>query len=614
MNALLSTPSLAIQRFRWLHLPVVVLVALLQRTPVLRVLVSADTLFVAGAGSVLKSAFAGVLAVGAVDTLVGATQLTSNPSPPASATVGQPFQAAISITGAPLVPGSYEVRGEIPPGLTIAGLFGDLVNSSTLALTGTPTTAGTYTLNIRAWAEANKGGLGGSPIFDYTIQVAGGSGGGDTAPAFTAQPQSRTINVGANVSFTVTVTGSPAPTLQWRKDGTAIMGATSATYAIDNVQAAHAGTYTVVATNSAGTATSSPATLTVNSGGGGGSAPTITLQPLDLTARAGSTVAFTVTATGSPSYQWRKDGSNLSGATAEVLVLDNVSAADAGSYTVVCTGGGASVTSVAAVLSVNSQPASRIRNLSVRTSLEAGRTLIAGFATVGEKTMLVRAVGPTLANFGVTNANADPELDFYQGQDRIDGNDDWPAELAPVFATNGAFALPQGSLDAALARTVSGLHTAHVRGVQTGIVLVEVYDSGGPGRLINVSARNRVGVGADVLIAGFVIDGAVARSLLIRAVGPKLTDFGVTGVLANPKLEIFRAVPGGDPIRISENDDWNPAFVHIAARAGAAGLPLTAGSRDATVIITLPPGAYSAVVSGVGETTGEALVEVYELP
>src|SRR5690606_17496615 len=187
---------------------------------------------------------------------------------------------------------------------------------------------------------------------------------------------------------------------------------------------------------------------------------TITLPPLSLTARAGSTVALTVAATGSPTYQWRKDGVDLAGRTAELLVLDAVSAGEAGSYTVVAANGQGSVTSAAAVVAVNNQPNSRIKNLSVRTQLAAGTILIVGFSTVGEKEMLLRAVGPTLADFGVAGAHADPEIDFYSGQTRIDGNDDWDGSLAPAFAANGAFALPAGSLDAAMLRAISGSHSA----------------------------------------------------------------------------------------------------------------------------------------------------------
>jgi hypothetical protein len=154
----------------------------------------------------------------------------------------------------------------------------------------------------------------------------------------------------------------------------------------------------------------------------------------------------------------------------------------------------------------------------------------------------------------------------------------------------------------------NGSHTAQVRGVGSGVVLVEVYDAAGSGKLINVSARNAVGTGDNILIAGFVVDGTAAKTLLIRGVGAKLAEFGVAGVLADPKLEIY--APAG--VKIAENDSWNPLLQPLARRVGA--FELTAGSRDAALIITLAPGAYTAQISGAGGSTGEALVEVYEVP
>ncbi|HEX2099147.1 MAG TPA: immunoglobulin domain-containing protein, partial [Candidatus Synoicihabitans sp.] len=435
-----------------------------------------------------------------------------------------------------------------------------------------------------------------------------------TAPAFTTHPQSQTVAAGSNVTFTVTVTGSPVPTLQWRRDGTNLAGATSASLALTNVQAANAGSYTVVATNAAGSATSNPATLTVTTGGGT-SAPTIVTQPLSLRARTGGVIALTVAATGNPMYQWRKDGVNIAGATAETLVLENVGAAQAGSYTVQVSNAAGSVTSDAATLTVADGPESAVTNLSVRTSLATGSTLIVGFATTANRGMLIRGIGPTLSGFGLSGVMEDPRIDLVpQGQSvAVASNNDWDAALAPLFTSLGAFPLVAGSKDGALRREVTGPHSALVTGTGAGILLVEVYDAaaaGTAGRLVNVSARNRVGTGDNVMIAGFFVAGEVANTLVIRAVGQRLVDFGVTGVLANPKLEIYET-RNGQSVKLAENDNWNAALQPYADRVG--GFPLLAGSNDSTLVLSLPPGLYSAVVSGVGATTGEALVEVYEL-
>ena len=342
--------------------------------------------------------------------------------------------------------------------------------------------------------------------------------------------------------------------------------------------------------------------------------PTITLQPWSLESRAGSTVTFNVGAQDAAAYQWSKDAVPLANGDGPLLVLDNVSASDAGNYRVAVSNAQGSVTSNPATLTVRAAGAdSRIKNLSVRTNLAAGQLLIAGFNTSGPNDMLIRAVGPALDEF-LDGAHPDPQIGLYVGQSRVEENDNWPADVAPVFARNGAFALPAGSRDAAVVRATNGGLTAHISGPGSGIVLLEVYDDGGSGRLINVSARNRVGVGADALIAGFVVTGSVARSLLIRGIGPKLADFEVPGHLVDPKLEIYRSVPNRDSVRMAENDDWDSAWPELITRAGAAGLPLSPGSKDAAVFVTVPPGLYSAVVSGVDNTTGEALVEVYELP
>ncbi|HWA27416.1 MAG TPA: pectinesterase family protein [Lacunisphaera sp.] len=168
-------------------------------------------------------------------------------------------------------------------------------------------------------------------------------------PVFTTQPASQSLVVGAPVSFSVTVSAVPAAAFQWQKDGADIAGATSATYAIASTTAADAGTYTVVATNSAGSATSAGAVLTLSG------PPVITLDPVSQTVTAGANVTFTVAATGTGpiTYQWQKDGSDIAGATNSSLTLTNVQATDAGSYTAVATTAGGSVTSAAAVLTVN---------------------------------------------------------------------------------------------------------------------------------------------------------------------------------------------------------------------------------------------------------------------
>jgi hypothetical protein len=206
---------------------------------------------------------------------------------------------------------------------------------------------------------------------------------------------------------------------------------------------------------------------------------------------------------------------------------------------------------------------------------------------------------------------ADPRLELYRGQTKITENNDWPAALAPTMAALGAFPFTTASRDAALRQTFDGAHTVVAAGPTAGTILVEGYDTGtgGPGRLVNLSARNRIGAGGEILIAGFYVSGTGPQRVLVRAVGPTLAAFGVTGALADPKLEVHddRGTP------LAEDDNWNVALAPQFAAVGAFALP--EGSRDAALVLTLTAGrGYTVQVSGVGGVTGEALVEVYELP
>jgi pectate lyase len=170
------------------------------------------------------------------------------------------------------------------------------------------------------------------------------------APAITTQPVSQTVTEGAGASFTVVASGTAPLTYQWKKGGVDIGGATNATYTIAATVAGDAGSYTVFVSNAAGNATSNAATLTVNAAGGG--APVITTQPASQNVVAGSTVTLSVVSSGSSlTYQWKKNGVDISGATGASLVLSNATTSDAGEYTVVVTGGG-SVTSTVARLAV----------------------------------------------------------------------------------------------------------------------------------------------------------------------------------------------------------------------------------------------------------------------
>ncbi len=267
----------------------------------------------------------------------------------------------------------------------------------------------------------------------------------------------------------------------------------------------------------------------------------------------------------------------------------------------------------------------RLINLSSRVRIGAGRPLITGFVVGGTaaKSVLLRAVGPALAGFGVAGVLPNPRLQLFDAAGNVVAeNDDWSgADTAAAMARVGAFGLANGVRDAALlADLVPGAYTMQVTETGgTGVALAEIYDaSGNPNadyqRLVNISTRGEAGTGENVLIGGFIISGNAPKRVLIRGIGPGLAAFGLTGVLADPRLRIYRS---GE--LVGENDNWGTVPASAAATAQAArdtgAFALAAGSRDAAVILTLTPGAYTGQVdSADGTGSGTALVEIYELP
>jgi hypothetical protein len=304
--------------------------------------------------------------------MAGATPLSpsSGSDTGITVTVGTAVNVAYTVNGTQTPPMSWSVSGSFPPGLNFSGLTSaGTVDVGTLVLSGTPTTAGIYAMNITVWETG--GGGGNSLSYSYTITVTGGAA---TAPTINTQPQSQTVGVGGTAVFTVGVAGSPAPTIQWNKNGVAIAGATSATLTLNNVQTGDAATYTATATNSAGSVTSNGAVLTVSTA----VAPAITTQPSNLTVTAGGTATFTIAVTGNPTptIQWKKGTTNISGANSTTYTINNVQASDAGSYSATATNSAGSITSSAATLTVNPS------TLPTITRQPAGHALATGSSVV----------------------------------------------------------------------------------------------------------------------------------------------------------------------------------------------------------------------------------------
>jgi hypothetical protein len=250
----------------------------------------------------------------------------------------------------------------------------------------------------------------------------------------------------------------------------------------------------------------------------------------------------------------------------------------------------------------------RLVNGSVRTTVAAGQTMIVGFSPEGASSVLMRAVGPGLSQFGVPGVLADPLLFLYSPTRLLESNEDWVAtpELQTATASVGAFALPAGSRDSVILRSLTGGHSLNLAARAAGDVMLEVYSVGAGAGLRNFSTRGRVGAVGDRLIAGFVILGQGAHPVLIRAVGPKLAAFGITSASADPRLEVYR-----NGVRAADNDDWMQA-VSAADLAAAGAFPLDGDTKSAAVRLSLTGGAaYTVEVFGAG-SPGEVLLEVYQ--
>jgi hypothetical protein len=284
--------------------------------------------------------------------------------------------------------------------------------------------------------------------------------------------------------------------------------------------------------------------------------------------------------------------------------------------------GTATLTVLATVTVGGPTGSARIINLSIRTFVGTGSSAVTVGLVIngtGSKQMLIRGVGPTLASFGVGGVLGNPQLELFNaGGTLINSDLAWGggAALTGVFAALGAFALPATSADSALYVSLAAgtSYTAQVSGVNgsTGVALAELYDADSgnpPARLVNVSARAVSGTGSSILTAGFVIGGSGTETLLIRGVGPGLTQFGVTGVLSSPQITIFDA--NGNTIGFDAGWGGGSALTAAFAQVGAFALPPT--SADSAILVTLPSGSYTAQVSGASGATGIALVEVYEV-
>jgi hypothetical protein len=255
-------------------------------------------------------------------------------------------------------------------------------------------------------------------------------------------------------------------------------------------------------------------------------------------------------------------------------------------------------------------PSAILANISTRSNVQTGdQVMIGGFIVDGvvSKKLALRALGPSLGSAGVVGAMTDPALQVLDSKGSVVAqNDNWNVTGEQVSSYGLA---PSDSREAALVVSLlPGAYSAIVsgQGNSGGVALFELYDlSANFGRAANISTRSLVGTGDQVMIGGFIVGGISANKVIVRAIGPSLGAMGVANVLKNPSLSLYDI----NGTLIGSNDSWRD---NQEAEIIASSLAPT-DDREAAIIATLVPGAYSAIVSGANNTSGVALVEVYAL-
>ena len=385
---------------------------------------------------------------------------------------------------------------------------------------------------------------------------------------------------------------------------------------------------------SGGDATYAPASTDVNFGNPQKAAQTITASTTTQTVKANSTLTLSATSSsGLPvTYTVISGPATVSGNTLTVTGTSGtiqVRASQAGNDTYTA------ANDVTLNFTIGPVATSRLVNISSRLHVSANDSAgasIAGFVVTGSvaKQFLIRGVGPTLVGYGISSPLAAPQLKLYDEHSTVVAtNSGWndDPQIAAAASAVGAFKYLAGSKDAALLVTLApGAHTVQVSSTGSGTGMIEVYDvsavTESTKQLINISTRGTVGSGDDVLIGGFVITGDQPKRVLIRGIGPKLADYGVAGALSDPAVTVYDS----NQKVVAKNDNWGTpqpvttgqqvgTAAEISAAATATGaFPLPAGSADAVLLLTLPPGGYSAVVTGANNASGAAMVEIYEVP
>ncbi len=531
-----------------------------------------------------------------------------------------------------------------------------LVSSTGLALGGsganrtisvTPITGKTGTATVTV--TVSDGTLTATDTFKVTVNPVAAV---NTAPAI-SRPADQTIaqdTATGAITFTVgdvessagnlTVAGSSSNTTLLPSSGIRFGGTgANRTVALTPISGQH-GSATVTLTVSDGSLTASTSFALTVTAPGILATPSVTITAPAAGAQiaAGSIVPITVSLSGDPSKIARVefyDGSVKIGesTTAPYTLVWTVNTAGAHSLTAIAIYRDGSIGTAGSALAITVLPGSHLVNLSTRGLVKASEPMIAGFVLKGsgKQRVLLRAVGKSLENFGVTDVIEQPVISVVapgsdtvvvQTSDGWDANGD-PQSLINAMVKTGAFPLVTGSSDAAVLVDLNpGVYTAVINdnSRKGGICLVEAYavEDGGTasnGTLMNLSTRGAVGRNSDVMIAGVVVSGTEPKRLLFRGIGPGLKPFGVSGSVADPQIEIYAS--GNTQTTVATNDNWD-ADATSAAEVTAAGnavgaFALQPGSHDAALVIELAPGVYTVQLSAARGSTGTGLVEVYAL-
>ena len=279
---------------------------------------------------------------------------------------------------------------------------------------------------------------------------------------------------------------------------------------------------------------------------------------------------------------------------------------------------------------VEAGPISTLGNVSTRAFVQTGdNVVIGGFIVQGSQTkkVIVRAIGPELTQYGIPNALENPTLELHDSTGALiaSNNNWWTTIIGGIITSNqvaaiqaSGYASGDGRESTMIVNLPPGNYTAIVRGVTntTGVALVEMYDlSPAPDSILgNISTRSFVQTGDAVMIGGFIVQGTQSRRVIIRAIGPELTQYGVPDVLADPTLELH----DGTGALIASNDNWMTTIIGGIITANQVSDIQNSGhapgdASESAIIATLSPGSYTAIVRGVNNTMGVALAEVYDL-